>query len=190
MSKTNLKPFAYCCSSFDVDTCDCVVKDHGFAMSAPVAVDIEDNNIEKISWPDPTPEMLENPLFKAIWEVIKGWDINVPGAYVGYCGATGNHTRAIFDAVKSQHYNDMQEVHKTLAWYGLEAEAINRNLGNAKENKPHNENGVLASLTILSLDSGNRAANAIRKLYGAKAEQVPSLVEDIGSVREGEAKIS
>lgn len=50
-------------------------------------------------WPDPTPEMLATPLFDAIWTVIKTWDVNVPHAYVGYCGATGNHARAIYDAV-------------------------------------------------------------------------------------------
>lgn len=55
-----------------------------------------------IDWPDPTPEMLaSDPLFDAIWNTIKSWDINVPEAYGGYCGATGNHVRAIYDAVKA-----------------------------------------------------------------------------------------
>lgn len=55
-----------------------------------------------IGWPDPTPAMLnDDPLFDAIWQTIKAWDINVPTAYAGYCGATGNHVRAIYDAVKS-----------------------------------------------------------------------------------------
>ena len=52
-----------------------------------------------IPWPDPTPEMLADPRFEAVWQAIKGWDINVPGAYGGYCGATGNHVRAILDAL-------------------------------------------------------------------------------------------
>lgn len=52
-------------------------------------------------WPDPTPEMLESPEFEAVWQCIKRWDINVPQAYAGYCGATGNHVRAILDALKS-----------------------------------------------------------------------------------------
>ena len=51
-------------------------------------------------WPDPTPEMVKSPEFNAIWECIKKWDINVPNAYCGYCGATGNHVRAILDALK------------------------------------------------------------------------------------------
>lgn len=50
-------------------------------------------------WPDPTPEMLDRPAFQAIWSVIKGWDVNVPDVYAGYCGATGNHVRAILDAL-------------------------------------------------------------------------------------------
>jgi creatinine amidohydrolase/Fe(II)-dependent formamide hydrolase-like protein len=52
------------------------------------------------NWPDPTPEMLNgDPIFDAIWGVIKSWDINVPAVYSGYCGATGNHARAIRDAI-------------------------------------------------------------------------------------------
>jgi hypothetical protein len=53
-------------------------------------------------WPDATPEMLACPLFNAVWQVIKTWDINVPHAYVGYCGATGNHARAILDGIQAQ----------------------------------------------------------------------------------------
>ncbi len=54
---------------------------------------------EEATWPDPTPEMLRTPEFEAIWQTIKTWDINVPAAYGGYCGATGNHVRAIMDAL-------------------------------------------------------------------------------------------
>ncbi len=52
-------------------------------------------------WPDPTPEMLEHPVFNAIWGAIKGWDVNVPDVYAGYCDVTGNHARAIFDVLTS-----------------------------------------------------------------------------------------
>jgi hypothetical protein len=59
-----------------------------------------------IDWPDPTPEMLANdPLFDAIWSAIKSWDISVPEAYAGYRGATGNHVRRIYDAVKSANHD-------------------------------------------------------------------------------------
>ena len=54
-----------------------------------------------IPWPDPSPEELETPEFEAIWQAIKTWDINVPGAYGGYCGATGNHVKAILNALQA-----------------------------------------------------------------------------------------
>lgn len=53
-------------------------------------------------YPDPTPEMLDgDPLFEAIWQAIKGWDISRHPAYNRlYAGATGNDVRHIYDAVK------------------------------------------------------------------------------------------
>lgn len=56
--------------------------------------------INPIPWPDPLPEDLRTPEFEAIWQTIKTWDINVPEAYSGYCGASGNHVKAILDALK------------------------------------------------------------------------------------------
>lgn len=50
-------------------------------------------------WPDPTPEQLASPEFEAIWQAIKRWDINVPTVYCGHMSATGNHVRAILDAL-------------------------------------------------------------------------------------------
>lgn len=57
---------------------------------------------ERREWPDPTPEMLDSPEFEAVWNCIKKWDIAVPGAYSGYSGATGNHVRAILDALMAE----------------------------------------------------------------------------------------
>lgn len=57
-------------------------------------------NEENPEWPDPTPAELEDPRFNAVWEVIKTWDINVPGVYVGYMGACGNHAAAILHALQ------------------------------------------------------------------------------------------
>ena len=51
------------------------------------------------SWPDPTDAQLSDPRFDAIWDEVKKWDVAVPAAYHGYCGATGNHVRAILDAL-------------------------------------------------------------------------------------------
>lgn len=51
-------------------------------------------------WLSPTPKMLDDdPIFDAIFNTIKSWDVNVPKAYDGYCGANGNHVRAIYCAV-------------------------------------------------------------------------------------------
>lgn len=68
------------------------------ARSQPVlqSLMIPDN---PLPWPDPTPEMLATREFDAVWKCIKDWDISVPQAYGGYCGATGNHVRAILDAL-------------------------------------------------------------------------------------------
>jgi hypothetical protein len=52
--------------------------------------------------PDPTPAMLADPRFAAVWEKIKGWDISTDPAGTTerlYSGATGNHVRAILDAL-------------------------------------------------------------------------------------------
>jgi hypothetical protein len=53
----------------------------------------------RLDWPDPTQAQLDSPAFAAVWQCIKRWDINVPDVYTGYCGATGNHVRAILDAL-------------------------------------------------------------------------------------------
>lgn len=51
-------------------------------------------------WPDPTPEELTDPLFAALWDVIRTWDIGVPEVYAGHCGATGNHVVALMAALR------------------------------------------------------------------------------------------
>lgn len=55
--------------------------------------------VPRRNWPGPTPGMIVTPEFEAVWQCIKGWDINVPDVYVGYMGANGNHVRAILDAL-------------------------------------------------------------------------------------------
>jgi hypothetical protein len=69
--------------------------------------------VKKLVWLDPTPEMLsgDDERFDLVWSLIKTWDINVPEAYNGYCGATGNHVRAILDALdgKPQEFEDAPE---------------------------------------------------------------------------------
>jgi hypothetical protein len=50
---------------------------------------------DALPMPDPTPDMLNDPMFNAIWDVIKTWDINAGGA-------TGNHARAILDRLRAK----------------------------------------------------------------------------------------
>ena len=76
-----------------------------------------DGFVRSIEWPDPTPKMLDTILFDTIWRVIKSWDINVPNAYSGYMGATGNHARAVYDALaplleatEARHAAEMREL--------------------------------------------------------------------------------
>lgn len=64
----------------------------------PYAIDHPDRPRPTV-WPDPTPAMLDWPQFEAVWQCIRTWDLNVPDAYAGHCGATGNHVRAILDAL-------------------------------------------------------------------------------------------
>ena len=52
------------------------------------------------NWPSPTESMLDDPIFSAIWQCIKGWDISVPNSYEGYMGATGNHVCAILEGIR------------------------------------------------------------------------------------------
>lgn len=61
------------------------------------------NFTQSIEWIDPTIEQLDDPLFNCIWDAIKTWDINVPEAYNGYCGATGNHVVHIINAIKKSN---------------------------------------------------------------------------------------
>lgn len=56
-------------------------------------------NTKTGNYQDPTPKMLKNPAWNAIYEEIKDWDINIPSEYAGYCAATGNHATAIFNAL-------------------------------------------------------------------------------------------
>jgi len=77
---------------------DAYVKEAGLS-------DIPEKAVEASAklWPDPTEEMVSTPEFEAVWQCIKSWDIAVPEVYYGYCcGATGNHVRAILDALGAQ----------------------------------------------------------------------------------------
>jgi hypothetical protein len=50
--------------------------------------------------PNPTPADLEDPIFNAIWNVVKHWGISDSNYYSGYMGGNGSHVKLIFDEVK------------------------------------------------------------------------------------------
>lgn len=58
----------------------------------------EDSHLKTM--PNPTEEELKHPIFEAIWQTIKRWDVNVPDYYSGYCGANGSHVKLILDAIE------------------------------------------------------------------------------------------
>ena len=62
--------------------------------------------VPTIPWPDPTEEQLNSVWFNQIWNVIKTWDVNVPGAYEGYCSTSGNHVVAILNALSPENTFD------------------------------------------------------------------------------------
>ena len=52
--------------------------------------------------PNPTAMDLVDPLFNAIWNATKTWDVNVPEYYDGYyCGLNGSHVMLILEAVRA-----------------------------------------------------------------------------------------
>lgn len=51
--------------------------------------------------PNPTDEDLADPLFEAIWQTTKTWDVNAPEYYVGYCGLNGSHVMLILNAIRT-----------------------------------------------------------------------------------------
>ncbi len=51
--------------------------------------------------PNPTEEDLKDPVFNAVWEATKSWDLNAPEYYEGYCGMNGSHVMIILDAVRA-----------------------------------------------------------------------------------------
>ena len=51
--------------------------------------------------PNPTNADLADPIFEAIWQATKSWDVNVPEHYVGYCGMSGSHVMLILNAIRA-----------------------------------------------------------------------------------------
>lgn len=51
--------------------------------------------------PNPTDADLRDPVFEAIWQATKTWDVNAPEFYRGYCGMNGSHVILILNAIRA-----------------------------------------------------------------------------------------
>lgn len=51
--------------------------------------------------PCPTKADLQDPLFDAIWQATKTWDVSAPEYYIGYCGLNGSHVMLILSAIRN-----------------------------------------------------------------------------------------
>lgn len=60
------------------------------------------SELSKKPMPNPTEEQLNDPIWNAIYDVIKSWDVNVPDFYQGYCEANGSHATLIHEAIKDK----------------------------------------------------------------------------------------
>ena len=71
------------------------------APHAPGPVSMLEQDSAALPWPSPSERDLEDPLFDAIWKVIKSWDISVPGYEgAGYCSGNGSHVMLILNALR------------------------------------------------------------------------------------------
>ena len=50
--------------------------------------------------PTPTDADLIDPMFLALWRVMKTWDVNVPEYYRGYCGVNGCHVMLVLNEIR------------------------------------------------------------------------------------------
>lgn len=50
--------------------------------------------------PNPTDFDMNDPIFNAIWEVVKHWDIRVPQYYNGITSGNGSHVMLILNEVR------------------------------------------------------------------------------------------
>lgn len=125
-----------------------VVQADWYGQLAGLIVDCP--KVDTVEWPDPTPAMLESPVFEAIWQTIKTWDIAVPGAYSGYTSATGNHVRAILDGVKSR-FGDKSD--KVIVYSQTHRDQLVDRLGKYAEHLRQTRDALRAACLELGADA-------------------------------------
>lgn len=76
-----------------------------------IFAEIKEGKMSKETRKDPTGEDLNDPIFNAVWEAIKAWDIGrMPGE--GRSGATGTDVMTIINAIKSVQQSPIEELMK------------------------------------------------------------------------------
>jgi hypothetical protein len=81
-------------------------KYHGYSGPCPAPPLAEE---PRKPMPTPNESDLNSPIFEAIWNVIKTWDVNVPAYYSGYCAANGSHVKLILQGLQSWQDQMMAE---------------------------------------------------------------------------------
>ncbi len=72
--------------------------------NTPTAASGTPRKIQMTDYPDPTEEDLQDPVFEAVWQAIKGWDLSREPGSKGdrlYAGATGNDVMHILKAIEA-----------------------------------------------------------------------------------------
>jgi hypothetical protein len=72
--------------------------------------------------PNPTEEQQASAEFDAVWQVIKGWDVNAPEYYDGYCGANGSHVVLLLDAVADFGSPQLEEIWEVMQNWDLKTD--------------------------------------------------------------------
>lgn len=90
------------------------------------------NPIEQIAqeYPDPTAEDLASPLFEAVWQAIKGWDISrhKDGLYSGPTGNDVMHVLAALQQREQAHEAERQGLIEVLYKAGASIDKLTREL--------------------------------------------------------------
>jgi len=78
-----------------------------------------------VQYPDPSPHELNDPLFAAVWEAIKGWDLQ-DERREGYQGANGSHVVQILNHIRRVDSSEARAAFRLGGWAAvLELEEAN-----------------------------------------------------------------
>ena len=72
---------------------------------------------EKIEFENPTSDMVGSPEFNAVWDLIKSWEIKIPG--FDSKNADGTHVKVILDAIKDSRPSTVREIVRKLKYKSL-----------------------------------------------------------------------